>query len=50
MPVVEITDVYKRQVNRLHGWIHFYAPWGLGTQFPFKTKEDVAELSRLVGS
>ncbi len=37
-------------VNRLHGWIHFYAPWGLGTQFPFKTKEDVAELSRLVGS
>ena len=37
-------------VNRMHGWVHFYAPWGLGTQFPFKTKEDVDDLQRLICS
>lgn len=37
-------------VNRMHGWVHFYAPWGLGTQFQFKTEEDVKELHRLISS
>ena len=37
-------------VNCIHGWVHFYAPWGLGTQFRFKTKEDARELQRLTAS
>jgi hypothetical protein len=37
-------------VNRMHGWVHFYAPWGLGTQFRFKTEEDAKELQRLTAS
>jgi len=35
-------------VNRMHGWIHFYFPWGLGTQFRTKTEEDLEELKRLM--
>ncbi len=35
-------------VNRMHGWIHFYFPWGLGTQFRQKTKKDAEELKRLM--
>ena len=35
-------------VNRIHGWMHFYFPWGLGSQYRQKTKEDVEELSSLI--
>jgi hypothetical protein len=35
-------------VNRMHGWMHFYFPWGLGTQFRTKTEEDLEELKKLI--
>ena len=35
-------------VNRMHGWLHFYFPWGLGSQFRLKTDEDIEELKSLV--
>jgi len=35
-------------VNRMHGWMHFYFPWGLGTQFRTKTKGDMKELGKLM--
>ena len=37
-------------VNRMHGWMHFYFPWGLGTQFRTKTKEDMEQLEKLMVS
>jgi hypothetical protein len=36
-------------VNRMHGWLHFYFPWGLGTQFRIKTADDVADLKTVLG-
>lgn len=35
-------------VNRMHGWIHFYFPWGLGTQFRQKTEKEIEELRWLM--
>lgn len=35
-------------VNRMHGWIHFYFPWGLGAQFRQKSKEEIEELRQLI--
>ena len=37
-------------VNRIYGWFRFGGPWSLGTQFLFKTEEDVRELQRLTAS
>lgn len=33
--------------NRTYGWFRFMGPWGLGTQFRIKTREEVQELQRL---
>lgn len=33
--------------NRLHGWVHFYFPWGLGVLFPLRTKADAKEMEAL---
>jgi hypothetical protein len=35
-------------VNRMHGWIHFYFPWGLGTQFRTKTNKELKALHKLM--
>lgn len=29
--------------NRLHGWVHFYFPWGLGVFFPLRSGKDMNE-------
>lgn len=34
--------------NRLHGWVHFYFPWGLGVLFPLRSKIDLKEMESLV--
>jgi Cucumopine synthase C-terminal helical bundle domain len=44
----ELTRSMMFYVNRMHGWLHFYAPWGLGTQFRFKTREETRDLERLL--
>lgn len=37
-------------VNRMHGWLHFYFPWGLGTQFRMKKKQEMEELRQLLAN
>ena len=47
----ELEDVVRSlvlYVNRIHGWMHFYFPWGLGSQYRQRTKEDIEELSLLI--
>ena len=43
----EVVNSLVLYANRTYGWFRFYLPWGFGTQYPFRTKEDVAELQRL---
>lgn len=35
-------------VNRMHGWVHFYFPWGMGAQNRKKTQEEIGELKSLL--
>ena len=35
-------------VNRMHGWLHFYFPWGIGAQFRTKTAEEIKDLKALI--
>jgi hypothetical protein len=35
-------------VNRMHGWIHYYFPWGVGSQYRQKTKEDIEMLRKMI--
>jgi hypothetical protein len=35
-------------VNRMHGWIHFYFPWGLGSPLRLKTREEIGEMRKLI--
>lgn len=34
--------------NRLHGWVHFYFPWGLGVLFPLRSSADLQELESIL--
>lgn len=43
-----VLDSLLVYANRMYGWIRFYFPWGLGTQFRRKTKEEIQELQRLI--
>ena len=44
----ELVRALALYVNRLHGWIHFYFPWGLGSEFRLKTKQEIEELKQLI--
>lgn len=44
----ELVRALSLYVNRLHGWIHFYFPWGLGTQFRLKTRQEIEQLKQLI--
>jgi len=35
-------------VNRMNGWIHYYFPWGLGSQYRIKGEEEIKELESLI--
>lgn len=38
--IVRLLTLYA---NRLHGWVHFYFPWGLGVFFPLRSGKDLNE-------
>lgn len=35
-------------VNRMHGWVHYYFPWGLGSQYRIKGEDDIEQLESLI--
>ena len=35
-------------VNRMHGWIHFYLPWSIGSECRLKTLNDIDDLKLLI--
>lgn len=46
---IQLFSAYSMYCNKLQAWCIHYFPAGIGVLFPFKTREDVKELARLLG-
>jgi hypothetical protein len=46
---IEVVSSLTKYAFRIQGWVHHYVPWGIGSCFPRRSKDDVREMFKLTG-